>query len=104
MRELGLDPAADELILECQLELALAWFVAEVRDLDRVLRDRLEIGGGAILATVADSIIPTATEHAAALGGRIVVCMANLLQKTPRGFAAVWFRVKAYFRSWPFSY
>jgi NADPH-dependent F420 reductase len=43
----------------------------------------------AILATVADSIIPTATEHATALAGRIVVCMANLLQKTPRGFAAV---------------
>ena len=43
----------------------------------------------AILATVADSIIPTATEHAAALAGRVVVCMANLLQKTPRGFAAV---------------
>jgi 8-hydroxy-5-deazaflavin:NADPH oxidoreductase len=43
----------------------------------------------AILATVADSIIPTATEHAAALAGRVVICMANLLQKTPRGFAAV---------------
>lgn len=43
----------------------------------------------AILATVADSILATATEHAASLDGRIVVCMANLLEKTPRGFAAV---------------
>ena len=43
----------------------------------------------AILATVADAIIPTATEQSAALAGRVVVCMANLLQKTPRGFAAV---------------
>ena len=43
----------------------------------------------AILATVADAIIPTATELSEALGGRVVVCMANLLQKTPRGFAAV---------------
>ena len=36
-------------------------------------------------STVADSIIPTATEHAGALAGRIVVCMANLLHKTPSG-------------------
>ena len=42
----------------------------------------------AILATVADSIIPTATDHAGVLAGRVVVCMANLLHKTPRGFAA----------------
>ena len=42
----------------------------------------------AILATVADSIVPTAIEHRADLGGRIVVCMANLLRKTARGFEA----------------
>jgi NADPH-dependent F420 reductase len=43
----------------------------------------------AILATVADATIPTATDLAAVLADRIVVCMANLLKKTPRGFAAV---------------
>lgn len=43
----------------------------------------------AILATVADSILDTAREHAAVLDGRIVVCMANLLTKSGRGFAAV---------------
>lgn len=42
-----------------------------------------------ILATVADSIIDTAREYADALDGRIVVCMANLLKKSKRGFEAV---------------
>lgn len=44
----------------------------------------------AILATVADSIVPTAAEHADGLAGRIVVCMANLLSKGPRGFVGVY--------------
>jgi NADPH-dependent F420 reductase len=43
----------------------------------------------AILATVADSILATAEEHAAVLDGRVVVCMANLLKKAGRGFEAV---------------
>jgi 8-hydroxy-5-deazaflavin:NADPH oxidoreductase len=42
-----------------------------------------------ILATVADSIVPTAAEHADALAGRVVVSMANLLRRNARGFAAV---------------
>jgi NADPH-dependent F420 reductase len=73
---------------------------AKVRELQERFPKRLESLRGvdnaaaaatdvAILATVADAIIPTATELAGALAGRIVVCMANLLQKTPRGFAAV---------------
>jgi NADPH-dependent F420 reductase len=42
-----------------------------------------------VLATVADSAVATATEHAAALDGRILVSMANLLTRGPRGFGAV---------------
>jgi NADPH-dependent F420 reductase len=42
-----------------------------------------------VLATVADSVVATAAEHAAVLGGRVVVSMANLLTRSPRGFAAV---------------
>ncbi len=43
----------------------------------------------AILATVADSVIDTARKHADELDGRVVVCMANLLKKSKRGFEAV---------------
>jgi 8-hydroxy-5-deazaflavin:NADPH oxidoreductase len=42
-----------------------------------------------VLATVADSAVATATDLAAALDGRVVVSMANLLTRGPRGFGAV---------------
>lgn len=42
-----------------------------------------------VLAAAADSVLPLATEHAAALAGRVVVSMANLLRRDSRGFAAV---------------
>jgi NADPH-dependent F420 reductase len=42
-----------------------------------------------VLATVADSVVATATDLAAELDGRVVVCMANLLTRVERGFAAV---------------
>jgi NADPH-dependent F420 reductase len=42
-----------------------------------------------IIATVAESAIETAQQHARALDGRIVVSMANLLVRGARGFGAV---------------
>ena len=42
-----------------------------------------------VLATVADSVLATAIDLAAVLDGRVVVCMANLLTRVERGFAAV---------------
>jgi NADPH-dependent F420 reductase len=42
-----------------------------------------------VLATVAESAVGTAADHAAELDGRVVVSMANLLTKQSRGFAAV---------------
>jgi NADPH-dependent F420 reductase len=42
-----------------------------------------------VIATVADSAVATATGLAPALAGRVVVSMANLLERGPRGFAAV---------------
>ena len=42
-----------------------------------------------VLATVADSVVATAAELAGDLDGRVVVCMANLLSRVERGFAAV---------------
>jgi NADPH-dependent F420 reductase len=42
-----------------------------------------------VIATVAESAVETATHHASALDGRVVVSMANLLTRTSRGFAAV---------------
>jgi 8-hydroxy-5-deazaflavin:NADPH oxidoreductase len=46
------------------------------------------LGDIVVLATVAESAVATATEHAGELAGRIVVSMANLLTRTDRGFAA----------------
>jgi NADPH-dependent F420 reductase len=42
-----------------------------------------------VLAAAADSVLPLATEHSAALVGHVVVSMANLLKRDSRGFAAV---------------
>jgi NADPH-dependent F420 reductase len=42
-----------------------------------------------VLATVADSVVATATEHAPAFADRVVICMANQLRRDARGFAAV---------------
>jgi 8-hydroxy-5-deazaflavin:NADPH oxidoreductase len=42
-----------------------------------------------VLATVADSIVATAAAHTTALSGRVVVSMANLLARVPRGFSAI---------------
>jgi NADPH-dependent F420 reductase len=42
-----------------------------------------------VLAAVAGSVVETAAQHAAALAGRVVVSMANLVSRTPRGFATV---------------
>lgn len=42
-----------------------------------------------VLATVADSAVATAVDLASDLDGRVVVCMANLLTRVERGFAAV---------------
>jgi NADPH-dependent F420 reductase len=42
-----------------------------------------------VIATVAESAVETATQHASALDGRVVVSMANLLTRASRGFAAV---------------
>jgi NADPH-dependent F420 reductase len=42
-----------------------------------------------VVATVAESAVATAADHAADLDGRIVVSMANLLTRVARGFSAV---------------
>jgi NADPH-dependent F420 reductase len=42
-----------------------------------------------VIATVAESAVDTATHHASALDGRVVVSMANLLARASRGFGAV---------------
>jgi NADPH-dependent F420 reductase len=70
-----------------ELQAAFPGRLNNLRGVDNATAAATDI---AVLATVADSIVPTARDHAATLAGRIVVCMANLLRKTPRGFEGVY--------------
>jgi NADPH-dependent F420 reductase len=70
-----------------ELQAAFPGRLASLEGVDNASASAADI---AILATVAESILPTARDHAAALAGRIVICMANLLRKTKRGFEGVY--------------
>jgi NADPH-dependent F420 reductase len=68
-------------------ELQERWGDA-VDTLDGVTNAEATTADVVVLATVAESAVATAIEHADALDGRIVISMANLLTRGPRAAAA----------------
>jgi NADPH-dependent F420 reductase len=73
--------------LDCVTDLTTRWGdqVAALRGVANAVAADADV---VVLATVADSVVETAVAHADALRGRVVVSMANLLRRVPRGFAA----------------